>query len=383
MANPADRSSQDTYDLVIVGASFAGLTCARAAALRGLSVLVIEAKDDPGARIHTTGILVKEAAEELDVPASLTRPVHGVRLYSPNLKFVDLFSPGYYFLTTRTGDLMRWLADEAERAGATIKCRTRFTGATRNGDLFELTKIGIACRYLVGADGARSSVAAFFNLGKNTRFLVGMEAEYKKLGGFDDRFLHCFLDSKIAPGYISWAAPAPDAIQIGLATKASHKPDLNRFRQHTENLFTYDDSHIVEKRSGVIPCGGLVRPYANKGVLLIGDAAGLVSPLSAGGIQLAFRFGKRAGQAIADHLTRFGPPPENVLEKLLPKFAKKQVLRNLLDLTPPNFLYNALLTTPPMQKFARHVYFHKRLSKDIKLEDFTARLPTRDETTSA
>ena len=65
-----------TYDLIIIGASFSGLTCARAAALRGLSVLILEAKKNPGARMHTTGILVKEAAEELDVPASVTRAVH-------------------------------------------------------------------------------------------------------------------------------------------------------------------------------------------------------------------------------------------------------------------------------------------------------------------
>ncbi len=369
-------NSWQTYDLVIIGASFSGLTCARAAALRGLSVFVIEAKDDPGARIHTTGILVKEAAEELDVPADLTRAIHGVRLYAPNLKSVDLFSPGYYFLTTKTSNLMRWLADEARRAGAEIRCGIKFTGATHVGETIKIAQTKISCRYLVGADGAKSTVADCFGLGKNSRFLVGIEAEYTKLDGFDDRFLHCFLDSKIAPGYISWAAASPDAIQIGLATKSSHKPDLNRFRQHTKGLFAYDESAIVEKRSGVIPCGGIVRPYAAKNVLLIGDAAGLVSPLSAGGIRLAFRFGKKAGQAIADHLTRFGPPPETVLEKQLPGFAKKQTLRNLLDLAPPNFLYNSLLTTPLMRKFARHVYFHKRLTKDINLEEFTAQLPT-------
>ena len=47
-------------DLVIIGASFAGLLCAKTAALRGLRTVVIEAKEEPGARIHTTGILVKE-----------------------------------------------------------------------------------------------------------------------------------------------------------------------------------------------------------------------------------------------------------------------------------------------------------------------------------
>ena len=46
------------YDLIIAGGSFAGLACARTAALRGLKVAVIDAKPEPGARVRTTGIMV-------------------------------------------------------------------------------------------------------------------------------------------------------------------------------------------------------------------------------------------------------------------------------------------------------------------------------------
>ena len=51
------------FDLVIVGASFAGAACAIAAAQYGLRVCVLERKRDPGLKLHTTGIIVKEAAE--------------------------------------------------------------------------------------------------------------------------------------------------------------------------------------------------------------------------------------------------------------------------------------------------------------------------------
>ena len=167
-----------TYDLVIVGASFAGLACARAAAIRGLRTLVLEAKRDPGARISTTGILVKEAAEEVDLPPDLTRTVHGVRLYSPSLRSVDLFAPGYYFLTSNTADLLRWLAREAETAGAHMRCSVKLSHAARQGDTIFLPQLGIRTRYLVGADGARSTVARLFDLGRNSRFLTGLEVEY-------------------------------------------------------------------------------------------------------------------------------------------------------------------------------------------------------------
>ena len=81
------------YDLTIVGASFAGLACARSAARRGLAVQVLERKRDAGERVHTTGLLVKEVAEAWEAPRALTRNIHGVRLYSPSLHAVDLTSP--------------------------------------------------------------------------------------------------------------------------------------------------------------------------------------------------------------------------------------------------------------------------------------------------
>ncbi|PTS72002.1 FAD-dependent oxidoreductase, partial [Stenotrophomonas sp. HMWF023] len=99
------------YDVVIVGASFAGAACALAAAQYGLRVCVLERKTDPGERLHTTGIVVKEAMEHTwlgRMPDHLVQRVANVRLYAPNLHNVLLTAPGYYFLTTDTPNLMRW-----------------------------------------------------------------------------------------------------------------------------------------------------------------------------------------------------------------------------------------------------------------------------------
>lgn len=369
----------DTYDVVIVGASFAGLVCARTAAMRGLKVAVLEAKEDPGARIHTTGILVKEAADEVDLPHTLMRRVHGVRLYAPNLKSIDLFAPGSYFLTTRTADLVRWLAEEARRAGAKILCGARFTGAERHGQTLRIGAQDIKTRYLIGADGARSQVARHFGLGRNTKFLTGLEVEYDGLGDVDPRFLHCFLDSKIAPGYLGWIAPGPDAMQVGLAARSPAKPDLDAFLAKTGRLFDYDQGRIVERRSGRIPCGGTVSPFAAPGVMLIGDAAGLVSPMTGGGIRLAFRFGRRAAQAISDHLLDCGPPPETVLAHEYPAFRLKRALRAGLNLAPPNPLIDFGLTATLMRKLATRIYFHRTAKPGQTFRDFERTILSLDD----
>ena len=361
-------------DLVIVGASFAGLICARSAALRGLKVVIIDSKSDPGARIHTTGILVKEAAEEVETPAKFSRVIHGVRLYSPSLNSIDLRAPGFYFLTTDTAGLVRWLADEARNAGAEIICGKKVEVALREADKIVLPQFDVKTRYLVGADGARSTVAKLFNLGRNEKFLTGLEIEYQDLPKADPDLLHCFLDTKLARGYLAWVAPAPGYFQVGLATNANAKPDLKAFLNHTEAIFGYSSATVKERRSGLIPCGGLVQPYAAPNVMLIGDAAGHVSPLTGGGIRLAFRYGRRAGQLIADLLQRHGPPPEKILTTELPSFAKKRALRKVMDLGPPNWFYNVMIGTPAMNWFARRVYFHKRAEAGDSLEAYEHRL---------
>jgi len=365
-----------SYDLVVVGASFAGLVAARTAAMRGLKVAVLDAKPEAGHRVATTGILVKEAVEEIDIPHTLTRRVYGVRLYSPKLAHVDLFAPGYFFLTTDTARLLRWLADEAQRSGADLFWQSRFEGAVREGDEFRIARHGITARYILGADGGRSAVARHFGLGRNNRFLTGLEQEYDALPDVDPRFLHCFLNAEIAPGYLAWIAPAPEVVQVGLAVGPGRRPDLGRFLSYAGRAFRFDEGRIVERRAGRIPCGGLVHPWAKSGVMLVGDAAGMVSPATGGGIRLAFHFGRRAGQTIADHLLHMGPAPELALASEMPNFLLKRMMRFGLDQPMPNALISAALGTPAMRTLAQQVFFHQRGVKGVTFSEFEARLAT-------
>jgi flavin-dependent dehydrogenase len=362
------------YDLVIVGASFAGLVAARTAAMRGLKVAVLEAKPEAGHRVATTGILVKEAAEEIDIPHTLTRRVHGVRLYAPSHRHVDLFAPGYFFLTTDTANVLRWLAAEALRAGAKILYRARFEGAERVDGVFRFKGINIAARYILGADGARSQVARSFGLGLNSKFLTGLEIEYECLASADPRFLHCFLDSRLAPGYLGWVAPGPVVTQAGLAVGPGRRPDLKAFLAATEPIFGFSKATPVERRSGRIPAGGLVSPWSTDGVMLVGDAAGQVSPATGGGIKLAFELGRRSAQVIADHLMDLGPPPAIALASELPRFALKKAMRTALDLAAPNWTLDIALSLPPMRWLAQQVYFHRRNPGRIGFAEFEARL---------
>ncbi|MGD2131875.1 MAG: NAD(P)/FAD-dependent oxidoreductase [Maricaulaceae bacterium] len=348
-------------DLLIVGGGFAGLEAGAAAARAGARVLVVEAKRAIGARLHTTGIFVKEAHDLLDIPAALCRKVHKVRLYGPSRKSVDLTARGSYFLTTDTRGVLTWMAERARKDGVTIWEKARFEGAAQDaeGVTAQIGGRSVRARFILGADGARSRVAQAFGLGANTRMLTGLEREYPLPEDLDPDYLYCFLDSRSAPGYLAWAAPAPNFLQVGLAVAHGRRPKLQPFADEVADRFELDDSHVMERRAGVIPCGGLVAHWQEGRAMLVGDAAGMVSPLTGGGIKLAIEQGRHFGAAIAAHLVQDGPPPAAVLEPGLPRFAVKSLLRAGLDIAPANPILDAALSTGAFRAFARRVYFSR------------------------
>ena len=204
------------YDVVVIGAGFAGLACAREIARRGLGVLVLERKPKAGDRIHTTGILVKEAQDEWAAPAHLVREITRVRVYAPSLRSAAVERAGYFFLATDTGGLLEWLLQETRDSGVDIRLGEAFQGATQEQGQWTVAAANVDCRFLVGADGARSQVAKLLGLDRNLRYLKGVEYAYEPLPDAE-LSLHCFMDKHFAPGYIGWVLPGVGVTQVGLA----------------------------------------------------------------------------------------------------------------------------------------------------------------------
>lgn len=349
----------ESHDLVVVGAGFAGLACARRAAKRGLSVVVLDRKSEPGECVHTTGILVKEAWEEWAVPARLVRRITRVRVYAPSHRFVEFSRGSYFFMATDTAPLMRHLVDEARRSGAQVRFGERFRGVAAKGDPLTLEESGVACRFLVGADGARSMVAESFGLDRNRRFLKGVEWEFEPLSSAGD-CLHCFIDPQHAPGYIGWTVPGVATTQVGLAVHCHRRADMPAFIDRIDTLFGMSGRQVLQKRGGVIPIGGRLRRFHGNRVLLIGDSAGMVSPLTAGGIRNAYRFGRLAGDAIADYLRAGGPHPGKVIREAYPRNGLKQAARWGYDHLPvARALEAGLLTWGLFRKLAEGVFFDR------------------------
>ena len=355
------------WDLVVVGASFAGAACALAAAQYGLRVCVLERKTDPGARLHTTGIIVKEAIEQTwlgRAPAALLQRVERVRLYAPNLRSVLLAAPGYYFMTTDTPNLLRWLSAELRGNGVDLRLGQAFTQAQRDGDGWRVEGAG-RTRYLIGADGATSRVAQRTGLGRVRDTLYGVEQEFAGVQLAEAGVLHCFASKRFAPGYIGWVAQNPTGVQVGLALRHdpanARQPDLDSFLQHVRSVVGLPTSaRPSATRAGLVPCGLPDGPITAPGVILTGDAAGVVSPLSAGGIHSSWRHGWAVGDAAGLHLRGKGAAAEAVARQAAPTFRRKRLMRWAMDHLQMDWPLNLLLQSAAMRRTAEQVYFHRR-----------------------
>jgi flavin-dependent dehydrogenase len=381
-----------TADLVVVGASFAGLACARAAARAGLRVTLLEKKARAGDKLHTTGLIVKDAVDTVpwlgEVPPALVRRIEGVRLYAPNLRHVDLFAPGYYFWATDAPRLLDWMADSVRQDGVDVRLGELFTTARREGPGWHVPLADggtVQARYLVGADGPQSRVARALGLSSNEQFLFGLEHEYAG-ARMEANLLHCFIDRELAPGYIGWAFSGVGVAQVGLARRIgaarpragaqarpasresapSGRPGSPPAGADMQRLLAKIAGSVEPSgaptavRAGMIPCGGLLPRVACPGALLVGDAAGMVSPVTAGGIHTALHHGAQAGAAIAAHLQGRAGDPSEWLVRTYPRFRSKRALRWLFDRFQSDWVFNRLLGTAPMRRAAELVYFHRK-----------------------
>src|SRR6266699_4803674 len=106
------------FDVTIIGAGLAGLTCARRLATRGFRVLLVDRKPSIATQIHTTGIFVRKTLEDFALPdEQLGAPIREVILYSPRRRELRLTADHGEFRIGRMAWIYLWLLEQCSRAG--------------------------------------------------------------------------------------------------------------------------------------------------------------------------------------------------------------------------------------------------------------------------
>jgi flavin-dependent dehydrogenase len=361
-------------DVLVVGAGLAGLHTATQLALRGHEVVLVERRPSLAGAIRTTGIFVRRTLDDFPLPDDcLGPPIRRVVLYPPSRRRpVTLVSDRDEY---RVGDMSRLYeqsARAAAAAGVRLRLATRYAGRRDEGVLVA-GRAGpelVRARFVVGADGARSLVARDLGLDRNTHLLVGAEEVYP-VGTTDVApTFHCVLDPSLAPGYLAWVVNDGRHAHVGVAGYPHRFPDgmrhaLDRFHASAPGLPDGDRPSDVERRGGPIPVGGLLQRISSPLGLLVGDAAGAVSPLTAGGLDPCLRLSEHAVDVLDDALRR---SRRDALLRydgaaLRTRFRGRLVMRRALAqvrTTPVAAVAFTALRTPLGRAAARHVLFGDR-----------------------
>lgn len=371
-----------TYDAVIIGAGLAGLQCAKLLSRQGAKILLVDRKTDLKKGIHTTGIFVRKTFEDFDFPPeTLGKAVRRVKLYSPNLKAIDLQSEKDEFRVGKMGLIYDALLEEAVMNGVQFARATAYRGIEiiENETVVKLEKRGeiseVKTRVLIGADGANSRVAKDLGLDVNKELIVGYEEVYASNGANKEPVLHCFLDAKLAPGYLAWITDDGEEIHVGVggyAARFNPREALNSFKQKTQKIFDSSDFQLTETRGGQIPVGGVLKNIASARGLLIGDASGAVSPLTAGGLDPALRLSKLAAEIVAERLKTDNPQVllkysgELFRARFVSRLWMRKILKTLNNqrILEIGFMF---LRSKIGQKIARHIFFGRGSFPDLKI----------------
>ncbi|MEM0128984.1 MAG: NAD(P)/FAD-dependent oxidoreductase [Thermoplasmata archaeon] len=306
----------ESADVLVVGAGPAGSTAAYELARRGHDVLVVEEHGTVGRPVQCAGLVSDRALTLAGSRASVRRPVHGAGVFGPSRRGIEFRAETPRAYAIDRAGLDRELAERAVRAGARLRAGVAFRGRTGSdgggrervllrgpsGSLEEA-----AVRLVIGADGVASGVARAYRLRRPVEILPAFEAEYAESPGDPDR-VEVYLSQRFAPGLFGWWIPdGAGGARIGLAAHA----DGTSARRYFERLAGYLAERFGRPlgtptgylASG-IPIGNVPRTCTDR-VLLVGDAAAQVKPLSGGGIFTGMRCAQ-IGAEVADVALRTG-----------------------------------------------------------------------------
>lgn len=316
------------FDVVVVGSGPAGASTARHAAQKGLNVLLVDKKQELGAPIQCSGAVSAHALQDAGVPPDaefVLTAIYGFIVYdedgSPTRMDYRKINPEHYrkaplgyVVDRRRFD--RFLMTGAERAGVTNWLKTEAIGfKSISGQEVELTlnrlgeELQVRTRVIVAADGLQSQVGKWAGLSTNIRLSELASCLQYIVDGVDcEALLEIVTGHQWAPGGYAWVFPKDAGYaEVGLGvirsiTDKDARWHLQNFIDHSFMKERFRDLRILEIQGGGVPLASPLKKQYADNMILVGDAARHVNPITGGGIHTALRCGVIAGNFLGDLL---------------------------------------------------------------------------------
>jgi menaquinone-9 beta-reductase len=295
-------------DLVILGGGPAGAAAAITAARRGLSVVLVDKARFPRGKL-CGGLLSGRTARQIaavfgvEPPAGIVQPQSDFIFSWKGKPFTSGTSPIGLTLTMRR-DFDAWLLGLAEAAGVRVHQGVRDADPGLEDGVLKLPGgETVAWGALIGADGVNSAVARglFGSAFDKAKIGFCLEAEVPYAQSKRPPGTPLQIDFGDVPWGYAWSFPKAKSVTLGLGAIKSKAGDL---KPRMAALLAADatDPDKVLVKGHFIPFGDFRAVPGQGNVILAGDAAGLVDPLTGEGIAYAIESGALAAGSVADWL---------------------------------------------------------------------------------
>jgi geranylgeranyl reductase family protein len=354
--------SEPVFDLIVVGGGPSGSAAACTAARHGLRVVVVDRKRFPRDKL-CGGLLTLRAAKVYERiftepwDAVIESRAGGLRLMSERGQLNEVRDyKALQFTSRRAFDAH--LLRQAEAAGAEMLLGQAVSAVECDPPCVVLQDgHRLAARTVIGADGVASTVGrCLFGRSFNPRTIAfGLEMEVPREATRDPDFQPEIYFGMARWGY-GWVFPKADTLTVGVGGLLARNPDLR-------DTFT----RLLSLRFGGVPTQrikGCHIPYGDfrvipgrGNVILCGDAAGLVEPITGEGIAFAMHSGQLAALAVVQALKQGGTALEAFLPNYRPITTDLRLARALRQLVFPRLVEPVFLFTLPKLRNAprRHM----------------------------
>ena len=289
--------SEKRFDVIVVGAGPAGVSAAKSAAGVGAKTLLLEMNWRIMAMKPCGMAVSRETLKTAEVepsPSLIHNEAYAI-VYAPNMKSIKLHGTGYLINKTM---LLQEIACQAAERGAEIHVGERVLSVRRVDKLMKVeTNRGVyETSVVIGADGYNSTVAKCLGIREKSEPIPTIQCIMAGCRIKDPHAVRFYLGNEIAPKGYAWIFPWNEKVaEVGIGVRgAPIKPYLDKFIKMFEDEL--GRAQIIDYRGAPVPVGGVISEFIQDNAILIGDAAGMVIPLTGGGIHSSISSGLAAGE---------------------------------------------------------------------------------------
>lgn len=320
-------------DVLVIGAGPAGSMAAREASKNGAKTLIIDKKSEIGTPKRCGEGILDGVLEKVGITPDerwIARHIDGARLVAPDN--TSAWFTSETLETPATGIILerkvfdKHVTMDAVRSGAEVMLKTEAIGITRKEDClitdikgFDTDTTQIKAKIIIGADGPEGRVGTW--MGLNTKVPIsemesGAQYEMTNLKMEKNDTIEFYFGS-VAPGGYAWIFPKGyDTANVGIDVSGvkGTKNALEYLDDFIANNEETKGGQIVEVNVGGNPLCGIFDKIIADNFMLVGDAAGCVSPITGGGIDTGLESGMIAGRVAAKAVKEGNCSEENLKE---------------------------------------------------------------------